>query len=1534
VRAELRRILLIISLVLFGILHPIFGQVATGIYPFGSFDSRGVDTINIGNLNVHLDIPIFHKAGRGIPFSYDLTYDNSVWQNVSSNGSAMWLPVQNFGWTAQTVVMTGYLSYAQHSYVCDLPLPQHGTYDVYDTWVYHDPLGVSHSFSGHIEYDPKGCASTLTGFRNSATDNSGLSLVVGSSNGNPGGAQTILTRDGRSMVVPTGPASQGSSITDSNGNQVTVSPSGVYTDTLGTPAMTVAGAAPNNVTFTYPNASGGASSYTAKYSTYTVQTNFGCVITEYPATSAPLISEIDLPDGTKYSFTYEPTTGVSNGAVTGRMASITLPTGGIISYSYSGGCNGTGMNADGSTAILTRTTSDGSKSYTRSIVSASASSTTVQDEKTNQSLYQFSLAGNLSYETHRQIYQAGIGGTPLFEQFSCYNNAQVPCDGSSIALPVAQTTTLASYNGGSQAGVYNTYDSYGMLTSSTQKSGSSVLQATTNTYNALEEVLTSTTTDVYGAVVASSSYGYDETGVSPSSGVPQHIAVSGTRGNQTSAYVSTGSGSLGTITSYYDTGAPVLTSTNSGVTRYGYDPTQTFTTLTTLPTPSSGVPLATSASYDPQSGAQLSATGMNSGQTTQYTQYDVFLRPTGVTLPNGSAITVTYNPNQTGIVQSIGNGANADFENLVDAYGRKSRAAIYNGQSGSSWYQVDYCYDATGLLQFQSLKYQGNGFGAAKQCSGGGTTYSYDALGRATSSSNADGTATIQYFSRAVKTTDVSGVQRIIEYDLLGRVSAVCEISSGSSVVGSGSATACGTDIPGTGFLTTYAYGPGNTTTISQGAQQRIFQTDSAGRVVYIKEPERGVTTYSYVYNSTGLVVTRVRPQANQTNPAVTTTTTTQYDSLGRPVNISYNDGITPNKIYNYDQATNWSNISLGQSMGQLTFASTSNTGTQFAYDPMGNVTQTIQCLPGRCGTANYNVSRSYVYDGGGNLIQDKYLMNASSGTEVDTTYTVSVAGEVSAISNTLGGTANDSGIILANIQNGPTGPTHYEYGNGLNGVNTYDSSGRLYGNWLCSASTQQYCSGGTQVYGNLAARQGSRVTSLSDTALNSAVNLGYDEFNRLTSANYTTTQNAFSFGYDRYGNRWSQNVVQGSGPSPQLNFNAANNQVSGYSYDAAGNLLSDGMHNYTYDAEGNLLQVDAGATATYTYDALNHRVQTLVGGLNTQYVFGINGQRVSTWDGASCTPTLLSAITYWNGRPVSLYNGATYYQHQDVLGTQRLLTTSDGSVAGSYQSLAFGDGLNISGVNNDPSHFAQLDRDSETYTDHAQFRQYSSTQGRWMSPDPYDGSYDPSNPQSFNRYSYVLNNPLAATDPTGHCGGDDSDAVSRRGVRAADCDPGEEGGGGGGGGGDQCPVDACVTAPDPDPVDPEDPGPCSTGTCGPLSPTPGPGQYNHPGNAPSNTVSQTPYPPNTPKTPDQCSIYNNGTASGAALYKICQAFPNSPKSNQMRGCLQSLYSPQSGYIPLPVLIPTSPGSWTDLNSLIPGTGAHVSCALQTLGGN
>jgi len=58
-------------------------------------------------------------------------------------------------------------------------------------------------------------------------------------------------------------------------------------------------------------------------------------------------------------------------------------------------------------------------------------------------------------------------------------------------------------------------------------------------------------------------------------------------------------------------------------------------------------------------------------------------------------------------------------------------------------------------------------------------------------------------------------------------------------------------------------------------------------------------------------------------------------------------------------------------------------------------------------------------------------------------------------------------------------------------------------------------------------------------------------------------------------------------------------------------------------------------------------------------------------------------------------------------------------------------------------------------------------------------------NPQAYNRYSYVLNNPLRYTDPTGHyCVGDDEDCADEGGDGSAPTGTGGNNGGGGGGGG------------------------------------------------------------------------------------------------------------------------------------------------------
>jgi len=270
-----------------------------------------------------------------------------------------------------------------------------------------------------------------------------------------------------------------------------------------------------------------------------------------------------------------------------------------------------------------------------------------------------------------------------------------------------------------------------------------------------------------------------------------------------------------------------------------------------------------------------------------------------------------------------------------------------------------------------------------------------------------------------------------------------------------------------------------------------------------------------------------------------------------------------------------------------------------------------------------------------------------------------------------------------------------------------------------------------------------------------------YDEFNRLTSRMVTsgTVQN-FLYVYDRYGNRWQQNVTAGSGPAPQLSFNVSSNQMAQgscnpvskiqYCYDAAGNMIADGFHTYAYDAEGNAVQVDGGATATYTYNALNQRVRTQVFSTVREFVFNADGHRVSEWNG-SIPGQGIQGQYYWGGKPVAYYKpgGGAHFQHQDWLGTERMRSSYNGNVEDTYSSLPFGDAQST-GADNDPYHFAALDYDSESTAGHAQFRQYSTIEGRWMSPDPYSGSMDPQNPQTFNRYAYAGSLPLELKDPTG----------------------------------------------------------------------------------------------------------------------------------------------------------------------------------------
>jgi len=122
----------------------------------------------------------------------------------------------------------------------------------------------------------------------------------------------------------------------------------------------------------------------------------------------------------------------------------------------------------------------------------------------------------------------------------------------------------------------------------------------------------------------------------------------------------------------------------------------------------------------------------------------------------------------------------------------------------------------------------------------------------------------------------------------------------------------------------------------------------------------------------------------------------------------------------------------------------------------------------------------------------------------------------------------------------------------------------------------------------------------------------------------------------------------------------------------------------------------------------------------------------------------------YLAGKLVAEYkNATTYFVHSDILGTTRVLTALDKSVFDSMDYLPFGE--QISGGSGTTHKFTEDERDSESNLDHTQFRQYSSSLARWMHPDPAGlAAVDPSNPQSWNRYSYVTNSPLNSVDPSG----------------------------------------------------------------------------------------------------------------------------------------------------------------------------------------
>ena len=124
---------------------------------------------------------------------------------------------------------------------------------------------------------------------------------------------------------------------------------------------------------------------------------------------------------------------------------------------------------------------------------------------------------------------------------------------------------------------------------------------------------------------------------------------------------------------------------------------------------------------------------------------------------------------------------------------------------------------------------------------------------------------------------------------------------------------------------------------------------------------------------------------------------------------------------------------------------------------------------------------------------------------------------------------------------------------------------------------------------------------------------------------------------------------------------------------------------------------------------------------------------------------------------------------HEDPVAKSKRITNASGNVVSTIELDPWGGETNRSSNEAfQPRKFTTYERDS-IGSDEAMHRRYNRWWSRFEQPDPYDGSYDLANPQSFNRYSYVVNDPVnfdfAVSKYTGRSGRMDQSLTTRYGL-------------------------------------------------------------------------------------------------------------------------------------------------------------------------
>lgn len=945
---------------------------AAGNLPFASQIAGQYDSVDLATSNISVTIPVRSKNEK-IPFSFAL-YGNThayTWNNINNHNQPTWSvsssSLYNFTLVGRERLIGTGLTSSTRTITCGS--------DTKDTESYNfaviDSFGTAHPLPSTIKVDNDHCDTPpATGV---TTDGSGYTMQVSNF--------SVWDRSGTKASNPA--LTDPDRVTESatwNGSTAT------YTDSLNTTVMTeVLNGGVNGAsdTYTYSGGDGsGSDGVTVQYTAYHQKTVFGCSgIAEIDLTNLYFPTSVSTTGGGASTLTYETTPGYagqkdSNGLyyVTGRIQKITYPSGGSVTYAYSGGNNGVNCSSK-VVPTLTRTVNDNNgNNGTWTYVNANTSSTagpftvTETDPAGNQTVHSF--AGE--YQTQAVFYQGT--STVLKTVTACYGSngstppsrANCPAPSTIPSLPITETDVYTSLGTSSYNEVQTKFDAtYGnVIYIGAYDFGAST--PTTQVFNVYGQSYSSPTacTTYPSGTYINNTPCYSHTENSSGTDLAKTKIAYSSTGHPTSISRWVSGSTWLTSTAGFNTNGTLAWSKDAAgnQTTYAYDGSCNSMAPTSITYPLSSVG-SSSQTWDCNGGVVITSTDGNNKQTT-YTYNDPMWRVTNVAYPDGGHQATGYSTGTTlpwkiETVVGLDSSRNMVLWRTLDGLGRTVQAENDSDPGGTNYVQTVY----NSLGQVYSVT---NPFFTTADQTYGLTYYTYDALGRITQIQHPSGKKeTFTFNNRATKHVlypSNNAFTKIYQSDGLGRLTDICEVTSVTQANGQ-APSGCGLDISGTGFHATNSYDPlGNVLSMNYSSV-RSFIYDGLSRITSATYPESGTITYVYDSGTAGDLYQRTAPAPNQTGTAKVTATYS-YDALHRLTGISYSDGTTPTVMYNYDQSSVWSHT-LTNPKGRLTSAGFPGDVTAvFGYDSMGRVALHGQCTPLNCGTTNFFANYSYNYLG------------------------------------------------------------------------------------------------------------------------------------------------------------------------------------------------------------------------------------------------------------------------------------------------------------------------------------------------------------------------------------------------------------------------------------------------------------------------------------------------------------------------------------------------------------------------------------------